>query len=99
MKFLKLTKRRKIGLGILVLAIVLAYSFSPKIPAPPETVNTVTELDTYLKEVVNSGSPQGLSILIVKNDSIVYSNGFGWADRPRNIKATPETVYHWWSIT
>ncbi len=99
MKFLKLTKRKKIVLGFLILAILLVYYLSPKIPAPPETVNNVTELDTYLEELVDSGSPQGLSMLIVKNDSIVYNKGFGWADAPRNIKATPETVYHWWSIT
>ncbi|MCW5521188.1 beta-lactamase family protein [Aureitalea sp. L0-47] len=99
-KTLKLTKRRKIVLVIvLLLVILLGYSLRPKIAAPPETVNTIAQLDTYLKELVNSGSPQGLSMLIVKNDSIVYNKGFGWADAPLKIKATPETVYHWWSIT
>jgi len=70
-----------------------------KLPQPPESVAIVTELDGYLKDLVNSGSPPGLSMAIVKNDSLVYSKGFGWADAPRNIKAAPETVYHWWSIT
>lgn len=99
MKFLKLTKWRTIVLAILILVIVLVSYLSPKIPAPPESINAVPELDSYLEKLVNSGSPQGLSMLIVKNDSIVYNKGFGWADAPRNIKATPETVYHWWSIT
>ncbi|MBT8260674.1 MAG: beta-lactamase family protein [Flavobacteriaceae bacterium] len=99
MKLFKLTKRKKIVLSILILAILFAYYLSPNIPSPPDSVKNVKELDTYLEELVNSGSPQGLSMLIINNDSIVYNKGFGWADTPRNLKATPETVYHWWSIT
>ncbi|NNK88191.1 MAG: beta-lactamase family protein [Flavobacteriaceae bacterium] len=100
MKALKLTKRRIVILVIFVLAAILvAYIAKSKIPQPPESVQNVTELDDYLEALVNSGSPPGLSMVIVKNDSIVYNKGFGWADGPRKIKATPETVYHWWSIT
>lgn len=100
MKALKLIKRRKIVISIIILAAVLvAYVVWPKILQPPGSIQNVTELNTYLEKLVNSGSPQGLSMVIVKNDSIVYSKGFGWADSPRKIKATPQSVYHWWSIT
>jgi CubicO group peptidase (beta-lactamase class C family) len=100
MTIFKLNNRRKIILVVVILvAIIVAYVARPKIPQPPDSVQNVTELDAYLEKLVNSGSPQGLSMVIVKNDSIVYSKGFGWADRPRKIKATPQTVYHWWSIT
>ena len=100
MKALKLTKRRKIILVIFVLvAILVGYVAKPKIPQPPDSVQNVAELDAYLEKLVDSGSPPGLSMVIVKNDSIVYSKGFGWADGPHKIKATPQTVYHWWSIT
>ena len=40
-----------------------------------------------------------MSLVVFKNDSIIYKKGFGWADKPRKIHASPETVYHWWSIT
>lgn len=100
MKFLKLTKPRKIAiLIVVVLVILVTYLSGSKIPPPPDSINNVTELDSYLEKLVASGSPSGLSMVIVTNDSIVYSKGFGWADRPRKIKATPQTVYHWWSIT
>ncbi|WP_158306101.1 serine hydrolase domain-containing protein [Maribacter sp. HTCC2170] len=95
-----LKKRKKFVLLVfIVLVISLVYAAWPKIPQPPDSVNNVAELDAYLEKLVNSGTPQGLSMVIVKNDSIVYSKGFGWADAPRNIRATPQTVYHWWSIT
>lgn len=38
-------------------------------------------------------------MIVVKDGEVVYSSAFGFADGPRNIKATPETVYHWWSMT
>lgn len=96
----KLTERRKVILGIFLLVVIfLAYLGTSKLPKPPEFVQNETELEKYLEDLVNSGSPPGLSMAIVKHDSVVYSKGFGWADAPRNIKATSETVYHWWSIT
>jgi len=100
MKAKKLIKRRLFVPGIVILAvIVVAIVARPKILQPPDSVQNVDELDAYLEKLVNSGSPPGLSMLIVKNDSIVYNKGFGWADGPRKIKATPQSVYHWWSIT
>jgi CubicO group peptidase (beta-lactamase class C family) len=64
-----------------------------------QPINTLIDLEGYLDKLVNFGSPPGMSLAVVKKDRIIYSKGFGWADRPREIHATPETVYHWWSIT
>lgn len=97
---IKKTKRSKIiwGLGI-ALVLFLVYLARPKILQPPDAVQNIAEFEAYLEGLVDSGSPPGLSLVVVKNDSLVYSKGFGWADAPRKIKATPESVYHWWSIT
>ncbi len=97
---MKQNKRMKLAIiGFALLAFLLVIIAWPKIPEPPDSVKNVTELDAYLEKLVSSGTPQGLSMAIVKNDSIVYSKGFGWADGPRKIQATPQSVYHWWSIT
>ena len=37
--------------------------------------------------------------MAVKDGALVYSKGFGLADGPNNIPATPDTVYRWWSTT
>ncbi|MBL8103575.1 MAG: beta-lactamase family protein, partial [Anaerolineales bacterium] len=89
---------------ILLLAAILfltvgLYAFTPHPPAKPQQVANVTELETYLHQLTDSGNPPGLSIVIVKDGEIVYNNAFGYADAPRKIKATPDTVYHWWSMT
>lgn len=94
----KKTKRIAI-IAFALLAILLGYLVRPRIPQPPDSVKNVAELDAFLEELVSSGTPQGLSMAVVKNDSIVFSKGFGWADGPRKIKATPQSAYHWWSIT
>ncbi len=85
-------------IALLVITVVL-YAIAPHVPAIPKQVANVTELETYLNQLVASGNPPGLSVVVVKNGEVVYINAFGFADAPNNLKATPETVYHWWSMT
>ena len=91
-------KNRSLSHISLILIITLLGSCR-SVPTLPEKIGSVTEFEGYMNDVVESGSPPGLSIAVVKNDSIVYSKGFGWADEPRKIHATAHTAYHWWSCT
>jgi CubicO group peptidase (beta-lactamase class C family) len=84
---------------ISLIIITTLLSSCSSVPTLPEKIVSVTEFEGSMKKVVESGTPPGLSIAVVKNDSIVYSNGFGWADEPRKIHASAQTVYHWWSCT
>jgi len=86
-------------LAILFIVGVGLYAFAPHVPATPRQVTNQAELDAYLNRLVASGNPPGLSIVVVKDDKVVYNNAFGYADRPCKVKSTPETVYHWWSMT
>ena len=71
-------------------------------------IQSFEELEAYLNKIVAGDIafrnkiaeiPAGLSIVIVHNDKVAYADGFGLADVPKGIKATPETVYMWWSMT
>lgn len=84
---------------ILLFISITLYAFVPHVPATQKEVESVAELETYLNQLTASGNPPGLSVVVVKDGEVVYKNAFGYADGPRNIKATPETVYHWWSMT
>ncbi len=93
---------KRMILIILVLLLVVGvglYVFAPHPPATPKQLKDVTDLEAYLNQLVDSGNPPGLSVTVVKDGQTVYNHGFGYADRPRNRKATPDTVYHWWSMT
>jgi len=96
-------KRIKKMLIIILLTILLAgvvmYAFAPHVPVTPKQVNDITELEAYLNRLVDSGNPPSLSVAVVKDGKVVYQKAFGYADAPRGIKATPDTVYHWWSMT
>lgn len=95
-------KRQKmfwIIIVILLLLITGLYVFAPHPPATPKMVKSQAELETYLQQLVKTGSPPGLSVVVVKDNKTVYSRAFGYADGPNQISATPETIYHWWSMT
>jgi CubicO group peptidase (beta-lactamase class C family) len=70
-----------------------------KPPEPPQGSVTIGELEAYVNQLVEIGRPPGLSLAVVKKGEIVYQRGFGLADGPRNIAATPDTVFQWMSIS
>jgi len=45
--------------------------------------------------IIKAGDPLGLSLIVVKNEKIVYSKGFGLADGPKNIPDTQDTIFYW----
>jgi CubicO group peptidase (beta-lactamase class C family) len=89
--------------GILIVVLIIAgfglYILMPKTPKQLENIENVSELETYLEKVVAAEHPPGLSVAVVKDGQMVYANGFGAADGPRNVAASKNTVYHWWSMT
>ena len=82
-----------IGMGIGL------YLLAPHPPRTPKRVADVAELEAYLQALTEAGDPPGLSLAVVKEGELVYSGAFGLADGEQKIAATPDTVYHWWSMT
>jgi CubicO group peptidase (beta-lactamase class C family) len=98
----KMKRFQKMFISLLIIVLLLGaglYAFAPHAPATPNQVVNTTELESFLNRLAASGNPPGLSMVVVKDGALVYNNAFGYANKPRNIKATPETVYHWWSMT
>ena len=83
---------------ILILGIGL-FIFAPHPPATPSSVKDVEELEGYLQDLTESGDPPSVSVAIVQGNELIYNEAFGLADGPREIPATTESVYHWWSMT
>ena len=94
----KWKKWKNMLLSFLLIVTVLVFVW-PKSPNPPDSIKNLAELEAYMKKLTDFGTPQGISLAVVRNNQIIYSKGFGWADRPRKIAATPNAVYHWYSIT
>lgn len=73
--------------------------FGPKPPKPPRLAKNITELETYVNQLIEMSRPPGLSLVVVKDSEIAYSKSFGFADGPNKIPATSGTIYHWGSMT
>jgi len=98
----RMRKFRNMLLGFaifLLIVIVGVYAFAPHAPGIPRQAKDVAELESYLNRLVKSGNPPGLSLVVVKGGNIVYNKAFGFADGPGGVKASRDTVYHWWSMT
>jgi CubicO group peptidase (beta-lactamase class C family) len=92
----------KIAFGVAAVALtagVALYFYAPHPPATPKQVRGLAQPEEHLQKVVASGNPPGLTIAVVKHGTLVYERAFGMADGPKAIAATPQTVYHWWSMT
>ncbi|MCP4361344.1 MAG: beta-lactamase family protein, partial [Chloroflexi bacterium] len=95
---------QRIGIVVAVLAVLAIVAYLTLVARPletPATVSSLAELEEFLDNLAgyNADSPAGLSLVVVKDGEVVYQEGFGLADGPRNIPTTPETVYNYWSIT
>jgi CubicO group peptidase (beta-lactamase class C family) len=82
-----------------VFCLATVTALIPRIPPAPASVDNLAGLESYLQSLTSGGNPPGLSLVVVKDNSIIYNQAFGYADQPGEIIATPDTVYHWWSTT
>jgi len=81
----------------LIFSIVLALTSCSSnddgttIPEPSSIKNT-TDLDAYLNQLVKTSAVPGMAISIVKGNSIVYQESFGYANIQHQIAYTNETI-------
>jgi CubicO group peptidase (beta-lactamase class C family) len=52
-------KQKRLILILLFLLTLVTLQVWPKVPQPPDSVRSVSELDAYLEKLVNSGTPPG----------------------------------------
>ena len=91
------------GLSAIVIIIFLDLAFAPSIHA---NKNTVRELDDYpirtnlfnnyeqkIRFLMRIGHIPSLSVCIIKNSSIVWSDAFGFSDFWHRKEATVDTIY------
>ena len=57
------------------------------------------EFDTYINRAISDAGIAGMGISIVSNDSIVFTNGYGYADIENKIPFTSNTVMNIASIS
>ncbi|MEO7988025.1 MAG: serine hydrolase domain-containing protein [Chryseolinea sp.] len=76
---------------------VLIFVFSCS-PTKESKITISDELDLFLKSQYPSDQPGG-AILIMKNDSVIFSKGYGLADMQSKEIITPKTLFNLGSIS
>ena len=56
-------------------------------------------LDRNVQNFMSKWNLQGASLSIMRNDSLVYSKGYGWADQAKDVKMSPGTILRMASVS
>ncbi|NIB38424.1 serine hydrolase [Pseudomaricurvus alkylphenolicus] len=83
---------------LVALVVATATTSSPQSSQAPLAASSdyssmISELSQQVQGVVDTTGITGLSIALVDDQDVVWSQGFGFADKENGIKATAETVY------
>ena len=57
------------------------------------------QLAHFIKQRLKDCKAAGVSIALVDDSGVIWSDGFGWSDREGRVPATPETVYRVGSLS
>ena len=79
--------------------LVLAGGASAQTPRAGEDKLRLERFEKEVDEYRNRLKIPGLSAVIVKEQSVLWAKGFGFADLENRIPATPDTLYHIASLT
>ncbi len=86
--------------------VLILFALSACSTPPQKPVSTIKGDYTFTRQYISwligqemsDADVTGLSIALVDNQKVVWSQGFGYADKQAKIKATEDTVYHLGSI-
>lgn len=61
--------------------------------------NILRPMERQIERYMQQWNLQGASLSIVRNDSLIYAKGFGWADKERGIRMEPRNLLRLASIS
>ncbi len=86
-----MTKRLHKGLCLsFALSLLLLFPYAAE--KKPEKVD-FNGFDEFVTEAMKEWKVPGLAISIVKDGEVIYSQGYGYRDKEKKLKVTPETLF------
>jgi CubicO group peptidase (beta-lactamase class C family) len=91
--------------AVLVLTLLITQTHiqaQSRVPTQPTSYNDLQRLrrlESQFEQMRQLLKIPGMSVAIVKDDKILWSKGFGYADILKRIPTTPRTVYYIASLT
>lgn len=97
------SKRSSFATAALTSLALLGGCASMPAPPPPLAAGDYPTVWRHLEQLIEHGmradEVAGLSIAVVDDQRVIWSNGFGWADANNQVKATDRTLYRMGSIS
>ena len=95
-----MSSKRKIAIiSTIVVVIVIVVIVVMRTAEKADYSSITGELSQLVQGAVEGAGVTGLSVALVDDQEIVWSEGFGYADKAEGVEATPETVYQVASIS
>jgi len=77
---------------ILLISPFAAYS-DQKTDNKPATFDRFSGIKYYIQNIMKSTRTPSISVAVAQEGKIVWEESFGWANREKQIKAIPQTIY------
>jgi putative ATP-binding cassette transporter len=78
-----------LSFAISCLLIVIGYSSV----AQTKVSNKIPDIEKFVKEQIDAGNIPGLSVLVIKNGTVILKKSYGWADVDQKKKVTNNTFF------
>lgn len=79
-----------------VVTIALAMAVMPLVaaaaPGQAQTTDTATRIDAYMRGRMPDLRTPGLSVVVVDGDHVIFSRGYGFANREAGTLMTADTL-------
>jgi len=82
-----------------LLILALAAVARPATPPRAGYAGTIAAMSEYIRETMEEDGVTGVSVALLDGEEIVWQQGFGWADRERNLPVTADTTFHIGSVS
>src|SRR5262245_50701858 len=93
-------KLRAIVWAALLVTIGGAVCFAAgEVPVSGRECSELTALDEWMKSFITEHAIPGGALAIVRDGTLVYARGFGWADRDTQESVQPESLFRIASVS
>src|SRR5919199_5715029 len=75
----------------IALAVALTPIIATAAPGGPQTTDSATRIDAYIRGRMPDLRTPGLSVVVVEGDQVILSRGYGLADRDAGTPMTEDT--------
>ena len=78
---------------VAVMSLNCSFICADSIKSNPDFKDTISKTSDLIKKTMKENEIVGLSIALVYDNEVVWTEGFGWADKENKIPAETKTVY------